>query len=72
MNSRIIGVGRYLPSRVVTTMESERLANFEKFGVKLGLCKMLTGCHERRYSEPDEYCSDIAAKAAEKAIENAL
>ena len=71
MNSRIIGVGRYLPSRVVTTMESERLANFEKFGVKLGLCKMLTGCHERRYSEPDEYCSDIAAKAAEKAIENA-
>ncbi len=71
MNSRIIGVGRYLPSRVVTTMESERIANFEKFGVKLGLCKMLTGCHERRYSEPDEYCSDIAAKAAEKAIENA-
>lgn len=71
MNSRIIGVGRYLPEKVVTTIESERLANFEKFGVKTGLCSMLTGCNERRHSTEHEYCSDIAAKAAEKAIENA-
>ncbi|HBM7176462.1 ketoacyl-ACP synthase III [Enterococcus faecium] len=71
MNSRIIGVGRYLPNRVIKTIESERYANFEKFGVKLGLCKMLTGCEERRYSDTEEYSSDIAAKAAKKAIENA-
>lgn len=71
MNSRIIGVGRYLPKKVVTTIETETLANFEKFGVKTGLCQMLTGCVERRIAQADEYCSDIAAKAAEKAIENA-
>lgn len=71
MNSRIIGVGRYLPEKIVTTMESEKLAEFEKFGVKTGICKMLTGCEQRRHSAENEYCSDIAAKAAEKAIENA-
>lgn len=32
---------------------------------------MLTGCEERRYSAAEEYCSDIAAKAAECAIADA-
>lgn len=71
MNSRIIGVGRYLPEKIVTTVESEKIADFEKFGVKTGLCKMLTGCEERRHSDSGEYSSDIAAKAARKAIINA-
>lgn len=46
MNSRIIGVGRYLPEKIITTIESEKVAGFEKFDVKTGLCKMLTGCEE--------------------------
>ncbi|KEI90258.1 3-oxoacyl-ACP synthase [Clostridium botulinum B2 433] len=64
MRSRIKGVGRYLPNRIVTSEEAEELAGFKKLGVRKGLCKMLTGCEERRYSDTNEYSSHIAAKAA--------
>ena len=44
---------------------------YEKLGVKIGLCKMLTGCESRHWSQPEELCSDIAAKAGKAALENA-
>lgn len=71
MNIVVKGIGGYVPDRVVTSAEAEELANFSKYGVRNGLCKMLTGCEERRYSAPDEYSSDIAAKAGARAIKDA-
>ncbi len=70
MKSKIVGVGRYFPSRIVTSEEAEEMANFKKDGVKKGLCKMLTGCEERRYAAEEEFSSDIAAMAGKAALEN--
>ena len=71
MNTIIKGIGAYLPEKEVSSAEMEKMAGYEKFGVKIGLCKMLTGCEPRHWSASDEYCSDIAAKAGKAAIENA-
>lgn len=69
--SMITGVGKYIPERMITTREIEEMSGYTKFGVKLGMCKMLTGCDTRYYAAENEYSSDIAAKAAEQAIKNA-
>lgn len=67
----ISGVGKYIPERMITTREIEEMSGYEKFGVKYGLCKMLTGCETRYYAAENEYSSDIAAKAALQAMKNA-
>lgn len=69
--ARILSVGRYMPERIVTSAEVEEMAHFSKFGVKSGLCKMLTGCEYRHYAAKGEYCSDIAAKAGLDALQKA-
>ena len=46
----VTGVGRYLPERKITTEEMEEMAGYDKFGVRYGLCKMLTGCETRYYA----------------------
>ena len=71
MKTVIKGIGAYLPEKEVSSAEMEEMAGYEKFGVKIGLCKMLTGCESRHWSKPDELCSDIAAKAGKAALENA-
>lgn len=71
MNTIIKGIGAYLPEKEVSSAEMEKMAGYEKFGVKIGLCKMLTSCESRHWSASDEDCSDIAAKAGKAAIENA-
>ncbi len=69
--ARILSVGRYMPERVVTSAEVEEMAHFSNFGVKAGLCRMLTGCETRHYAAKGEYCSDIAAKAGLDALQKA-
>lgn len=71
MKTKITGMGMYLPEQVFTSEEIEERAGFKRLGLKTGLVKMLTGCETRHYSAPDEMCSDLAAKAAIKAIEDA-
>ena len=71
MKTVIRGIGSYLPEKEVSSDEMERMAGYEKLGVKIGLCKMLTGCESRHWSQPEELCSDIAAKAGKAALENA-
>ena len=71
MNTIIKGIGTYLPEKTVDSSEMERMAGYEKFSVKIGLCKMLTGCESRHWSQKEELCSDIAAKAGKAALENA-
>lgn len=69
--AKIVGVGSYLPERIVTSAEVEEMAHFSKFGIKPGLCKMLTGCDIRHYAAEGEYCSDIATKASLEAMKMA-
>lgn len=71
MSTWIKGIGGYLPERVVTSEELEEMAGYKDHGVKLGLCKMLTGCASRHWAAKDELCSDIAARAGEIAMKEA-
>lgn len=71
INTIIKGIGIYLPKKLVTSEDAERLANYEKFGLHYGLCKMLTGCETRYHVAEGEYSSDVAYKAGKKALENA-
>ena len=45
---KILGVGRYLPKRVVTSAEVERLC-----GIKPGWIERHTGVRERRWIGPE-------------------
>ena len=71
MGSYIAGIGAYLPERVVTSEELEIQAGYERFGLKPGLCRMLSGCKTRHYAADDECCSSMAAIAGKMAMENA-
>jgi 3-oxoacyl-[acyl-carrier-protein] synthase III len=63
---KILGVGRYLPERVVTSAEVERLC-----GIKPGWIERHTGVKERRWVGPKETNSFMAAAAAREAIADA-
>lgn len=57
MSTWIKGIGGYLPERVVTSEELEEMAGYKDHGVKLGLCKMLTGCACPSLGSKEELCS---------------
>ncbi|MGD9739405.1 MAG: 3-oxoacyl-[acyl-carrier-protein] synthase III C-terminal domain-containing protein [Bauldia sp.] len=63
---KIIGVGRYLPERVVTSSEVERLC-----GIKPGWIERHTGVKERRWVNSRESNSYMGAAAAREAIKDA-
>ncbi len=62
----IIGTGSYVPERVLTNADLERMVDTSDDWVT-----SRTGIRERRIAADDEYTSDMAAKAAQKAIEQA-
>lgn len=59
----IRAVGSFVPER--------RLANSEIPGATAGAIKRLLGADERRVADPDDYCSDILAKAGKRVLEEA-
>src|ERR1700761_1253094 len=62
----IIGTGSYLPERVMTNHDLEKLVETSDEWIITR-----TGIKERRIAAADEHTSDLAAKAAESAMENA-
>lgn len=62
----IIGVGSYVPEKVVTNLDLEKIVETSDEWIKTR-----TGIEERRIVEEGVATSDIAFKAASKAIENA-
>lgn len=66
MPLKIIGVGRYLPERVVPSSEVERLC-----GIKPGWIERHTGVKERRWASPRESNSYMGAQAAREAVADA-
>ncbi len=66
MGAGIIGLGFYVPEKIVT---NEELA--ESLGITAGGILQRTGIRERRIARPEEATSDMAVKAARFALEDA-
>src|SRR5947209_1254247 len=62
----ISGVGSYLPARTLTNADLEKMVDTTDEWITTR-----TGIKERRLAAKDEFTSDIAAKAALKALERA-
>jgi 3-oxoacyl-[acyl-carrier-protein] synthase-3 len=66
MRARITGTGSYVPKRVLTNADLERMvATSDAWIVER------TGIRERRIAAPGEACSDLGTAAAERALEAA-
>lgn len=68
MIAKIIGAGKYLPKKVVTSEELEKKLEFEKLGARKGTIKILNGVKTRRFASESENSSDLAANAAKDAL----
>ena len=66
MNAGIIGIGRYLPERILTNQELE-----QKIDTSDEWIRTMTGIQERRIADDSTNSSDMAYQAAGKALENA-
>jgi len=62
----ILAVGSYVPARVLTNADLEKMVATSDEWIRTR-----TGIRERRLAAPDEATSDLAAKAALKALHNA-
>src|SRR5208283_341473 len=62
----ITGVGSYLPARVLTNSDLEKMVETTDDWITTR-----TGIKERRLAAKDEFTSDLAAKAAERAMKMA-
>src|ERR1700682_2138591 len=62
----IIGTGSYVPEKILTNDDLSRMVDTSDEWITTR-----TGIKERRVAAKDEYTSDMAAKAALKAIEQA-
>lgn len=66
MGVKIAGTGMYVPSKVITNHDLERMVDTNDEWIRTR-----TGIVERRIAEPDVATSDLGVKAAEIAIKNA-
>lgn len=62
--ARIIGTGSYLPERVLTNQDLEKIVDTSDEWIV-----SRTGMRERRIAADNEYASDMGAQAARKALE---
>ncbi len=62
-SSRIIGTGRYLPERVLTNFDLEKMVETSDEWITTR-----TGIHERRIAAEDEACSDLSLAASQQAL----
>lgn len=63
MNAKIIGVGSYLPEKILTNFDLEKMVDTSDEWITKRV-----GIKERHISAENEYTSDMAAIAAEKAL----
>ena len=66
MGAGIVGIGRFLPERVVTNADLEKVMDTSDEWIRTR-----TGIEERRIADDNTNTSDMAFAAAQKAIENA-
>lgn len=65
MNAGIIGVGKYVPKKVVTNADLEKMVDTSDEWIRTR-----TGIENRHFAEDDENTSDLAIKAAQSALQN--
>ena len=65
MNAKIIGTGFYLPERILTNADLEKMVDTSDEWITRRV-----GIKERHIARDDEYASDMACIAASKAIKN--
>ena len=66
MGIRILGTGSYVPEKVLSNQDLEKLMQTSDDWIK-----KRTGIVERRVAAPDQACSDLALPACERALEMA-
>ncbi len=66
MNAGIVGIGSYVPEKTLTNYDLEKMVDTSNDWIVTR-----TGIEQRRIASDNEYTSDLAAKAASKAIESA-
>ncbi|MBA2253220.1 MAG: 3-oxoacyl-ACP synthase, partial [Nitrospirales bacterium] len=63
MRSRIVGTGAYVPDRVMTNADLERMVATSDAWIL-----ERTGIRERRIAAPGQACSDLGTRAAQQAL----
>ncbi|HID23873.1 MAG TPA: ketoacyl-ACP synthase III, partial [Planctomycetaceae bacterium] len=63
---QIVGIGSYLPERVVTNEELQRTLGFDPAWII-----QRTGIKQRRFAAPDQATSDLCVEAARRCIDSA-
>lgn len=66
MKAGIIGIGRYIPEKVLTNFDLEKMVETSDEWIRTR-----TGIEERRIAAEDEKTSDMAVAAARRAMEDA-
>ena len=66
MKAGIVGIGRYLPEKIVTNKDLEKIMDTSDEWIR-----NMTGIEERRIAADDVNTSDMAFEAAKKAIQDA-
>ncbi|MCM3114297.1 ketoacyl-ACP synthase III [Neobacillus sp. MER 74] len=66
MRAGIVGIGRYLPEKIVTNKDLEKIMDTSDEWIRT-----MTGIEERRIAADDVDTSDMAFEAAQKAIQDA-
>ncbi|MEH6992761.1 beta-ketoacyl-ACP synthase III [Neobacillus drentensis] len=66
MNAGIVGIGRYLPEKIVTNADLEKVMDTSDEWIRTR-----TGIEERRIADDNTKTSDMGLAAAQKAIEDA-
>jgi 3-oxoacyl-[acyl-carrier-protein] synthase-3 len=66
MKAGIIGLGTYMPDRVMTNADFEKIVDTTDEWIV-----SRSGIRERRFASPDQACSDISSIAAQRAIKDA-
>lgn len=69
--AKLIGAGKSLPEKIVTSEEMEAQMGFDELGIRKGMAKILSGVSRRRVAADDVQSSDLAVEAAGKAMEMA-
>lgn len=69
--AKLVGVGKALPKKVVTSEEMEAMMGFDELGIRKGMAKILSGVAERRVADDGVQSSDLAIEASKQALEMA-
>lgn len=67
-STKILGVGAYLPKKIVTSDELMGSVDCERFGIPENYISKFIGVVERRHAEKHEQPSDLATLASEVAL----